>query len=74
MITEKAWAAFHPDGIPRPFIHSGAIGSRRRDVHEKIGSAYQRDGETIMQGWRRAYRFGWRAVRVTVILRDCEHV
>jgi hypothetical protein len=61
------WAAFHPGGMPEPFIHSGAVRSYAREVRDYIGEAWRRhSGETHAQGWRRAYRAGWRVIRVQI--------
>lgn len=70
MKPERAWAAVALHGNPRPFIHNGSVRSSRADAQEFIGSAWKREGETIAQGWKRAYRRGWRAVRVVVEVYD----
>lgn len=64
--TEICWAAFCIDGCPRPFIHSGAVFAQRAAVQEYIGDAWRQEDETTAQGWKRAYRNGWRAIKVEV--------
>lgn len=62
-----AWAAIAPEWANPPFfIHTGAVGFTRREVHNSIGSAWSRQGETWREGWRRAYRRGWRVKRVEI--------
>lgn len=68
---EPAWAAFCTFGSPRPFIHTGAVNSTRREVQECIGKDFARSGENPAQGWKRAYRAGWRAIRVTIDVAPC---
>ena len=62
-----AWAAVATQASPRPWIHNGAIYSRRPEACRRIGEAwmYAKD-RTWRDGWRRAYRAGWRVVKVTV--------
>lgn len=67
-LQEFVWAAFCTDGSPRPFINPNSIRGSRREAQEYIGKAWARPGETPMQAWKRAYRNGWRAVRVVVDL------
>lgn len=67
-----AWAALCVQGNPRAFLHEGAIRSLRREVQKYIGEAWAQIGETSQTGWRRAYRAGWRAVRVRVYLLKAE--
>lgn len=66
MKPEFAWAAIALQGIPRPFLLNSSVRATRAEVQEFIGSVWSYEGETIQQGWRRAYRRGWRAVRVVV--------
>lgn len=63
---EVAWAAFATHGSPRPFIHVHSVGPYREGVQRYVGKVHAREGETWRQGWRRAYRKGWRAIRVLV--------
>lgn len=66
---EWAWAALCIQGKPRPFINPYSVRVYRQDVHEHIGGYHRlREGETWREGWKRAYREGWRAVRVRVTL------
>lgn len=60
-----AWGAIHIGGERLgPWLSTASIRSSRAGVHETIGMWWAREGETWQQGWRRAYRKGWRAVRV----------
>ena len=61
-----AWACVALHGCPEPFIHSGTVRSLRADSQECLGNAYARENETLRQGWKRAYRDGWRCQRVIV--------
>lgn len=63
---EFAWACVATHGNPRPFIHSNAVRATRVDAQAYIGQAWAREDETERQGWKRAYRRGWRCVRVVV--------
>lgn len=63
---ELAWGALAINGSPYPFIHTGSIRSLRAETQAYIGETWRRPGETIEQGWKRAYRFGWRCIRVQV--------
>lgn len=63
---EYAWACACVDGNPRPFIHSSSIRPRRSDAQAYVAGAWRRDGETLRQSWKRAYRNGWRCIRVVV--------
>lgn len=61
------WAAVAPDwGSPPNFIHIDSVSYRRADAQAEIGEAWARDDETPTQGWKRAYRQGWRCRRVAV--------
>lgn len=65
-MTYQAWAAQTPDYVS----YSGSIlfmvADHRDDVIRYVGEAWMRDGENYRQGWRRAYRQGYRAVKVNV--------
>lgn len=63
---EYGWACAWTDGRPRPFIIIQTTRSTRSESCECIGTSWKRDGETNMQGWRRAYRQGCRCIRVQV--------
>lgn len=63
---EAAWACFCPFGRPYPFIHENSVRSTRADAQEYLGTTRAQDDETWRQGWRRAYRSGWRCIKVTV--------
>jgi hypothetical protein len=64
--TETAWAALAIHGSPRPFLHAGSVRGTRRETQTYIGDAWRHEDETPAQGWKRAYRAGWRAIRVEV--------
>jgi hypothetical protein len=64
--TEICWAAFCTDGYPGPFINNGSVRATRVAVQEYIGDNWRLEGETPQQGWKRAYRNGWRAIKVEV--------
>lgn len=57
------WACAFPE---TDFIHEGTVRRVRAEAIERIGHAWARDDETPQQGWRRAYRKGWRCIRVTI--------
>jgi len=61
-----AWAAWCTFGTPVPFIHEGSVRTHRYDVQKYIGEGRASDYETWERGWKRAYRAGWRAVKVRV--------
>lgn len=62
-----AWAALCSQGRPGPFVNEYTIHARREDVHKDIGGGNSRAGEDWRAGWRRAYREGWRAIKVRVV-------
>jgi hypothetical protein len=64
--AEYAWAAAWSNGKPYPFIIVGTVGGTRDVPMEHMGAVWRRDGETIRQGWKRAYRQGCRLIRVRV--------
>lgn len=43
-----------------PYIITDSLRYRRRESQAIVGAWYQKDGETLAQGWRRAYRMGCR--------------
>lgn len=63
---EFAWAPAWSNGSPRPFLLVHHVKNTRREACEAMGSSWKRDGETNMDGWRRAYRQGARCIRVSV--------
>jgi len=64
---ETAWAAVATQGSPRPFLHGGSVKMRREDVLRRIGGSWSKEGDASWRnGWRRAYRAGWRVVKVRV--------
>ena len=60
------WAAYCSHGRPYPFINEYSIHPRRLDVITDIGNGNRMGSEDWRGGWRRAYREGWRAVKVRV--------
>ena len=63
-----AWAIKIPWwGHPPSAIWPDRAWPRRVEAHEFLGSAWAKDGETPMQGWRHAYRKGFRVVRCAVV-------
>jgi len=66
MMGVHGWAACWPDGGIGPILVIGTVALTRRDACERAGEAWAREGETAMQGWRRAYRQGCRVIRVRV--------
>ena len=66
--TEYGWAAFCTNGIRKPFIHVNSVRYTRKEVLRYMGKSWARDGERPWQGWKRAYRNGWRCVRVSIDL------
>jgi hypothetical protein len=63
------WAAITPKwGYPPMAIHIDSVSDTRVRAQECIGEAWAHEGETARQGWKRAYRAGWRAKRVAVRL------
>lgn len=64
---EYAWACISPNLPSRSgFIHNGTVRDTRVDAQEQIGRVWARHGETCQQGWKRAYRAGWRCKRVVI--------
>lgn len=64
-----AWAAIAPEwATPPRFIHDGLIRNRRDQIVDAMGAAWRRDNESVRQGWKRAYRHGWRIKRVRITL------
>lgn len=64
---EKAWAAFCTTGTPRPFIYADLVRDRQDPIRQYLGNAHAKPSDLdYMQGWRRAYRKGWRIIRVEV--------
>jgi len=66
MMEDYGWAACWPKGTPGPFIIISTASLTRRGACESVGKSWQREGETAMQGWRRAYRAGCRVIRVRI--------
>lgn len=63
------WACVAPDwATPPNFIHVGSVRHSRELAQEHIGKSWAKEGETPRQGWKRAYRAGWRCRRVAVKL------
>jgi len=68
-----AWACIAPGWTSPPhYIHTGTVRDRREDAQAEIGEVWALDGETPRQGWKRAYRRGWRCCRVAVRLSGWE--
>ena len=67
-MTNRAygWAARAPKWASPPGFMMD-ISDYRRDIIKSVGSTWAHDDETFQQGWQRAYRRGWRAVKVMVI-------
>lgn len=65
-IEDYGWAAFASDGYPRPYLIAHTCRSTRAEVCQHIGEAWARPNETWRQGWKRAYRNGFRAIRVVI--------
>lgn len=63
---ETAWAACTLDGYPCNFINTGSVRATRTEAQAYIGDAWRLEHETIAQGWKRAYRSGWRCIKVKV--------
>ena len=71
---ETAWVCVAIHGKPRPFVHSNTVRDRRKASQECIASAFTHPGEAfskgwISKGWKRAYRKGWRCVRVIISIK-----
>lgn len=65
---EKAWAAFCTTGSPRPFIYTDLVRDRQDPIRMHLGKAHSKPSDwDYRQGWRRAYRKGWRIIRVEVV-------
>lgn len=65
------WAAVAPEWASPPhFIHINSVSDTRVEAQAHIGRAWVHDGEPPAQGWKRAYRRGWRCRRVAVKLGD----
>lgn len=63
---EFAWACACTQGSPYPFIHENSVRRTRCESQCTLGAVWAREGETFMQGWKRAYRRGWRCIRVKI--------
>lgn len=62
-----AWGALALHGNPYPFILTGSVKPTREDTQRYMADAWALPAHTIwQQGWKRAYRKGWRAVRVKI--------
>lgn len=59
------WAAVCPNG-GRPIIEGSTVFARSFYVREMIGNVFRKGDETHVRGWRRAYRRGWRVIRVQI--------
>lgn len=59
------WAVVAP-GCGRPEIEAGSVRSRRVEAQDYIGAIFRRRDEPVRVGWRRAYRIGWRCIRVRI--------
>lgn len=62
-----AWACVWSNGKPRPFIMAHTTESTRSASQEHLGKVWIKEGETIQEGWKRAYRKGVRCIRVKVL-------
>lgn len=58
-----AWAAVAPHGHPTPYICTGAVRRSRSEAAHEIGAVWADDPRV---GWKRAYRRGYRVIRVRV--------
>ncbi|ASW06255.1 hypothetical protein [Rhizobium sp. 11515TR] len=65
-IEDFGWAAFATDGYPQPYILVHSCRRTRQEVCEYMGESWAIDGETWRKGWKRAYRNGFRVIRVVV--------
>ncbi len=64
--TEKAYAAHCTQGIPYDFIHVNSVSDRAYQARAYVGEAWAHDGEGVRRGWKRAFKAGWRVIRVQV--------
>lgn len=63
-----AWTVKAPGWGSPPFhIQNWRAYATRAEVHKVVGIVWAKKGETARQGWRRAHRKGWRAVRCAVV-------
>lgn len=58
-----AWAAVAPDGAIEPNTLATRAGTARSEVSNWL---FREPNESHRQGWRRAYRAGWRVVPVEI--------
>jgi hypothetical protein len=66
-----AWAAQAPDWASPPrYLSPNTVRRTRADAQAASGEVWAESGETPAEGWKRAYRAGWRVVRVRVIAED----
>lgn len=64
-----AWACVAPDDASPPnFLNTNSVRDMRSQSQDYLGEAWAHEGETARQGWRRAYRQGWRCRRVAIRL------
>jgi hypothetical protein len=68
------WACVSPDDASPPnFILTNSVRNDRSSSQAYLGEAWAHEDETPHQGWRRAYRWGWRCKRVAIRLASWDH-
>jgi hypothetical protein len=61
------WGALALHGDPYPFLLASSVKATRQETQRHMASAWSIEGDTYwQQGWKRAYRKGWRTVRVKI--------
>jgi hypothetical protein len=65
-LRPNAWAGYCISGNPAPFINQYSIRATRREVQQHLGGAHAEYDQTPAQGWKKAYRIGWRCVKVRI--------
>lgn len=64
-LMTKKWASVFL-GEPTPFIHM--VDDRQSVLRLDLGEAWRNKGETAKEGWKRAYKGGWRILPVNVAI------
>lgn len=64
---ERGWVCVAPAGKKTPAWVAGFTYKRRRDQSQaSIAEFFAKEGETTQQGWKRAYRRGYRCARAVI--------
>lgn len=67
---ERAFGAVCLNGIPQAFIAIFTIHMSAGGVRNAVAKHHQEPGDTLADGWKRAYKRGWRVRRVIISLEE----